>query len=383
MAVDLRASEGLDSYLKFIEARGVSRRSFLKYCGATAGMLGLSASQGDMIATALAEEHDKTVAKRPSVVWLNFASDSGCTESLLKSSYPSAAELILDTISMDYNETIMAPSGEAAEKSRKDAMEAGGYLLVVEGGVPTKNGYGMIAGMNMTEILDEMVPNAAAIIAVGSCATFGGVPAMDPNPSEIKGIQEYLGEDYSVINLDMCPVNPRNLAATIVSVIVLETVPELDEHGRPLMFHSQTIHDNCDRRAHFDAGNFVEILGDEGEGKGYCLYKVGCKGPMTHSNCPDVKWNDRTSWCVGAGGPCIGCAEHGWPDEFAGFYERLAGVKVPGIGGVEAGADKLGAGLAVATVGGIAVHAIASGVSKRGKEPSASDGEQDSTGGAG
>jgi hydrogenase small subunit len=134
------------------------------------------------------------------------------------------------------------------------------------------------------------------------------------------------------------------------------------------MFYGQTIHDNCERRAHFDAGRFVEKFGTKEEGLGYCLYKMGCKGPMTYSACPKVQYNDRTSWCIKAGGPCIGCAERGWTDKFAGFYEPLPGVKIPGLGGVEAGADKLGAVAAVATAAGIAIHAAATAASGRTKD---------------
>jgi NiFe hydrogenase small subunit HydA len=134
------------------------------------------------------------------------------------------------------------------------------------------------------------------------------------------------------------------------------------------MFYGQTIHDNCERRAHFDAGRFVEKFGSNEEALNYCLYKVGCKGPMTWSACPKIQYNDRTSWCIKAGGPCIGCAERGWTDKFAGFYERLPGVKIPGLGGVEAGADTLGTIAAVATAAGIAVHAVATAASGRTRE---------------
>lgn len=360
----------LESYVAFLETRGVTRRTFLKFCGGIAATIGLSASGTFRVAEALAQN-----AQRPSVIWLNFASDSGCTESLIKATYPRAAELILDTISLDYNETIMAPAGEQAEDIRREALEKGDYILVVEGGVPTKDGYGTIADKNMFEILEEMAEKATAIIAVGSCATFGGVPSMRPNPAAIKGVQEHLSEEFSVINLDLCPVNPRNLAATIVSVIVLGEIPETDRFGRPLMFHSQTIHDNCERRAHFDAGRFVQQLGDDNEAKGHCLYKMGCKGPMTFSNCSKARFDDRVSWCIGAGGPCIGCAEPGWPDKFAGFYTRLPEVGIPGIEGVETTADNIGLGLGIAAVVGIGAHAVASAASGRGRHGE-KDGEE-------
>jgi hydrogenase small subunit len=143
----------------------------------------------------------------------------------------------------------------------------------------------------------------------------------------------------------------------VVNYLHLGKLPDLDQHGRPKMFYGQTIHDNCERRAHFDAGRFVEKFGSREETLNYCLYKMGCKGPMTYSACPKIQSNAGTSWCVKAGGPCIGCAEPGWTDKFAGFYEKLPGVKIPGLGGVEAGADTIGAVAAAATAAGIAVHA--------------------------
>ncbi len=353
-------------FLDALEFHGLKRRDFLKYCGATAALLGLSEAFIPKIAAAL-----EKASKRQPVIWLNFASDSGCTEAFVKATYPSPAEVILDILSVDYNETIMAAAGKQSEeilaKSRKD----GGYILIVEGGIPTKKGHGMIGNKEMLEVFKENAAPAIAVLAIGSCATDGGVPAAKPNPSQIIGTAEALkrvGLNKPLVNLDLCPVNPQYLVGVVVNFLLLGKLPELDKFGRPLMFYGQTIHDNCERRAHFDAGRFVEKFGSNEEALNYCLYKVGCKGPMTWSACPKIQYNDRTSWCIKAGGPCIGCAERGWTDKFAGFYERLPGVKIPGLGGVEAGADTLGAIAAVATAAGIAVHAVATAASGRTKE---------------
>ncbi len=353
-------------FLDALEFRGIKRRDFLKFCGATAVLLGLSESYVPKIAAAL-----EKAAKRTPVIWLNFASDSGCTEAFIKATYPSPAEVILDILSVDYNETIMAAAGKQAEEILASSAKTGNYVLVVEGGVPTKKGHGMIGNKEMLQVLKEMAAPAVAVIAIGSCATDGGVPAAKPNPSEIIGTGAALkkvGIDKPLINLDLCPVNPQYLVGVVVNYLLLGKIPELDSFGRPKMFYGQTIHDNCERRAHFDAGRFVEKFGSQEEALGYCLYKMGCKGPMTYSACPKIQYNDRTSWCIKAGGPCIGCAERGWTDKFAGFYEPLPGVKIPGMGGVEAGADKIGAVAAVATVAGIAVHAVATAASGRTKE---------------
>ncbi len=353
-------------FLDALEFRGIKRRDFLKYCGATAALLGLSEAFIPKIAAAL-----EKASKRQPVIWLNFASDSGCTEAFIKATYPSPSQVILDILSVDYNETIMAAAGKQSEeilaKSRKD----GGYILIVEGGIPTKKGHGMIGNMEMLEVFKINAAPAVAILAIGSCATDGGVPAAKPNPSQIIGTSEALkrvGLNKPLVNLDLCPVNPQYLVGVVVNFLLLGKIPDLDSFGRPLMFYGQTIHDNCERRAHFDAGRFVEKFGSKEESLNYCLYKMGCKGPMTWSACPKIQYNDRTSWCIKAGGPCIGCAERGWTDKFAGFYEPLPGVKIPGLGGVEAGADTLGAIAAAATVAGIAVHAAATSASGRTKE---------------
>ncbi len=353
-------------FLDALEFRGVKRRDFLKFCGATAALLGLSELYVPQIAAAL-----EKASKRTPVIWLNFASDSGCTEAFIKATYPSPAEVILDILSVDYNETIMAAAGKQAEEILASSAKVGGYILVVEGGVPTKKGHGMIGNKEMLDVLKEMAAPAVAVLAIGSCATDGGVPAAKPNPSQIIGTAEALkrvGIDKPLVNLDLCPVNPQYLVGVVVNFLLLGKLPDLDSLGRPKMFYGQTIHDNCERRAHFDAGRFVEKFGSQEEAMGYCLYKMGCKGPMTYSACPKIQYNNRTSWCIKAGGPCIGCAERGWTDKFAGFYEPLPGVKIPGLGGVEAGADKLGAIAAAATAVGIAVHAAATGASGRTKE---------------
>ncbi len=353
-------------FLGALEFRGIKRRDFLKYCGATAVLIGLSESFAPKIAAAI-----EKASKRQPVIWLNFASDSGCTEALLKATYPNTAAIILDILSLDYNETIMAAAGKQAEEILATSAKTGGYILIVEGGVPTKKGYGMIGNKEMLDVLKEMAIPAVAVLAIGSCATDGGVPAAKPNPSQIIGTSEALkrvGVTKPLINLDLCPCNPQYLVGVVVNFLLLGKLPDLDQQGRPTMFFGQTIHDNCERRAHFDAGRFVEIFGSQEEAMNYCLYKMGCKGPMTYSACPKIQYNDRTSWCIKAGGPCIGCAERGWTDKFAGFYEPLPGVKIPGLGGVEAGADRIGAVAAIATAVGIAVHAATTAASGRTKE---------------
>ncbi len=346
--------------MKHYLLKELDRREFLRFCGLLASMLGLSDLYIPKIASAI-----EKASRRPSVVWLHFASDTGCTESVIKATYPSAAELVLDILSIDYHETIMAAAGTQSEEILKRSIEEGGYFLIVEGGVPTKRGYGMIGRRDMMDILKEASEKAKAIIAIGACATYGGVPGARPNPAGIKGVGEYLGRQ--VVNLPGCPVNPEWVIATIVHNLLFGRLPELDRYGRPKMIYGTRIHDNCPRRAHFDQGVFVEEFGSEEAWERKCLYKMGCKGPNTFSNCPLVRWNDKISWCVQTGYGCTGCTEPGWPDAFSPFRAALPGVAIPIFKGVENTADKIGATLGVATAAGIGIHFVASALKGRTK----------------
>ncbi|RMG60071.1 MAG: Ni/Fe hydrogenase [Deltaproteobacteria bacterium] len=335
-------------------ALSLTRRDFLKIASGTLAYLGFSGSLAPKLASAL----EKAAKKRQPVIWLHFASDTGCTESLIKADKPTPAELVLDILSIDYNETIMAAAGHQAEENLNNAVKRGGYICVVEGGIPTKEGHGMIAGKNMYEIMEEVGKNAVAVVAIGACSFDGGIPAGSPNPSAIIGVREFFqrkGIKTPVINLPGCPVNPEFVIGTVVHVLMLGKVPELDKLGRPKMYYGRTIHDNCPRRAHFDKGQFVEAFGSKEEAMGYCLYKMGCKGPETYSECPRVLWNARLNWCIGAGSPCIGCMEPKFVDNLAPFYSRLANISLPSG---DVSADKIGIGMAVATGVIVAGHAI-------------------------
>jgi NiFe hydrogenase small subunit HydA len=321
-------------------------------------VLGLPGSFAPKIASAI-----EKASKRPSVVWLHFAMDTGCTESVIKSTYPSAAELVLDILSVDYHETIMVAAGEQSEEILQKSISEGGYICIVEGGIPTKPGYGRIGRKDMMDIMKEVGEKAAAIIAIGQCATYGGIPAASPNPAGIKGVGEFLGKQ--VVNLPGCPVNPDWLVATVVHNLLFGKLPELDQHGRPKFIYGTKIHDNCPRRAHFDMGIFVEEFGSKEAWEERCLYKMGCKGPNTYANCPHIRWNDKISWCVQTGYGCTGCTEPGWPDAFSPFRAALPGVVIPAFKGVENTADNIGATLAVATAAGIGVHLAASAIKGR------------------
>jgi len=344
-----------------LRKRGVSRRDFMKFCTAMAATLALPSTFAGKIAEALEKK------LKPYVVWLEFQDCAGDSESMLRASKPTIAQIVLDVISLEYHETIMAPSGKAAEKSLMDVVnnQKGKYIAIVEGSIPMKDGgvYCCIGGKSAKDIAKEVCGNAMATLAVGSCSSWGGIPSAQPNPTGAVSVKEAV-PGITVVNLPGCPMNVENLTATIVHFLTFGSLPALDSHSRPLFAYGKRIHDNCERRAHFDAGQFVRQWGDEGHRKGWCLYEMGCKGPEAYFNCPTVKYNEGTSWPVQAGHGCIACAaDHNW-DLMSPFYKRLP--RVPGFG-VESTADKIGVGLAAATAAGLALHGIGRAIG-RGKK---------------
>ncbi len=288
-------------------ASELDRRDFLRTCAMAAAAVGLPASAGKAFAEAAA------AGRRPSVIWLSFQECTGCTESLLRTTKPALDELILDLISLDYHEALMVPSGHLAEDARQKAMKenAGKFILVTEGATPLKDGgiYCKIGGRTALEILEEAAEMAGAIIAIGSCASFGGIPAADPNPTGATGTPMVL-KGKTVVTIPGCPANPYNFLGTALQYATFGTLPELDELGRPKWAYGRTIHEHCPRRAHFDAGRFVLQFGDEGHRQGWCLYKMGCKGPATHANCSVMHFGEVVDcWPIGLGHPCFGCTE--------------------------------------------------------------------------
>jgi len=296
---------------------GLNRRSFLKFCTGVAATLGLSSTAGIQMAHAVSQQ------RRPSVIWLSGQECTGCTESLLRSTHPTLETLILDMISLDYSEALCAAAGYQAEEAKHNAMEEnkGKYVLVIEGSTPTKDGgiYCKIAGKTMLEHVREAAENAAAIIAIGSCASWGGVPSAGMNPTGAKPVHEIL-PGKNIINIPGCPPNPYNFLATVLQYVTFGTLPALDDKNRPKFAYGRIIHENCERRPHFDAGRFATEFGDEGHRKGYCLYKLGCKGPETYANCSTQEFGDvgGGAWPVGVGAPCFGCTEQG-----VGFTKAL------------------------------------------------------------
>lgn len=337
------------SVARLLQERGVSRRDFIKFCSTVTAAMALPATMVPKVAQAL----DKV--QRPTLVWLNFQDCTGDTEALLRSANPTVGELVLDILSVDYHETIMAAAGHQAEAALEKTVKEfkGKYLCVVEGSIPLKDGgvYGCIGGKTFQQIAKHVCGNAAATIAVGTCAAYGGIAAAVPNPSGAVGVREAV-PGATVLNLPGCPCNADNLTAVVVHFLTFGKLPAMDSHGRPLFAHGKRIHDNCERRPHFDAGQYVEQWGDDAHRKGFCLYKMGCKGPATFHNCPTQRFNEKVSWPVAAGHGCVGCSEPQFWDT-SPLYRRLPNV--PGFG-IEKNADAIGLAFAAGVGGAFAIH---------------------------
>lgn len=295
-----------------LKRAGVSRRDFMGFCGKlmVAAPFGLAITNHLTPAAVAAEVG---AAKRPSVIWLHMQDCTGCTETLLRTSEPDLADLILNVISLDYHETIMAASGRDAELALQDSMKAndGKYVLVVEGSIPTKdNGdYLYVGGKRGKDLLIECANHAAAVVSIGSCASWGGIPSSGPNPTGAVGVDS-LVTNKPVINIPGCPPNPYVVLGSILEFAKTGKPPALDALNRPKFAFDRLIHDHCPRRAHFDNGRFALQFGDEGHRSGYCLYKLGCKGPVTHAACSTRHFNEVVDcWPIGIGAPCVGCTE--------------------------------------------------------------------------
>jgi hydrogenase small subunit len=342
--------------VEHLHTRGVTRRQFLEFCGGIAAMLGLESLHIPQIAHAL------QAIRRPSVIWIQLQECTGCPETVLRTADPTIGNLVLELVSLDYSHTLMAASGHASESALQAAMKEnfGKYLLLVTGSVPLNDDgiYLTIGGRTAKEVLEESAKGAAAVIAIGACAHYGSVQAARPNPTGAVGVRKIV-TDKPVVNIAGCPPIGDVVTATIVHYLTFGRLPELDAELRPLFAYGARIHDQCPRRANYDAGQFVEEFDDEAARKGWCLYHVGCKGPATFSPCPIFQWNTRTSWPIGAGHPCIGCTEPFFWDTMTPFYSNLPDV---GGFGVEQRVDLIGAALAAGATAGVAAHAIATGV---------------------
>jgi hydrogenase small subunit len=344
------------TFYAVMRQQGVTRRSFLKFCSLTAASLGLGSGGAAQIAHAL-----ETKPRVP-VIWLHGLECTCCTESFIRSAHPLASDIVLSMLSLDYDDTIMAAAGHQAEAALEDTMKQykGKYILAVEGNPPLGDDgvFCIPGGRPFIDKLRHVAKDAMAVIAWGSCASWGCVQAAKPNPTKATPIHQVI--DNPVVKVPGCPPIAEVMTGVVTYVLTFGRLPELDRQGRPKMFYSQRIHDKCYRRPHFDAGQFVEAFDDRGAREGYCLYKVGCKGPTTYNACSTVRWNEGVSFPIGSGHGCIGCSEDGFWDK-GSFYDRLTTIRDFGI---EANADRVGATVAVVAGAAVAAHAAVTAIKR-------------------
>ena len=371
----------------------ISRREFLQTATGMAGLLGLEATGLVKLQEALANPAG------PTVIWLQGQACTGCSVSLLNSIfYATVDDLLINTLNLEYHPNIMAAAGERAVSVASGprpslsqlqalcdkwfiqsanavldvnadgkvnfadyaALAQRGFILIVEGAIPIgANGAFCEIGGNLTmiEALRKFGTAASQIIAVGTCAAFGGIPAGAPNPTQalsVSGALAHVGIAKPVINIPGCPIHPDWLVGTISSILVNGTPGTLDSHGRPTAFFGSTVHDMCPNLSSYNS-TYGPRVGHAGNrscltchsrtdshvpnprtlGTGGCLYALGCKGRQTYCDCPTRKWNNPAkgqmgvNWCVEAGGPCIGCTDASFPDGMSPFY-TLNGSRVHG-----------------------------------------------------
>lgn len=259
------------------------------------------------------------------VIWLSALDCTGCIESFLRSTTPGAGDLLLDWISLEYSELLAQSSGEDIEANKENILEKhhGEYILVIEGAIPLKDEFLMVAGRSVRQAIIEAAKGAKAVLAYGSCSSWGGIPAAFPNPTESVAAVELIKEAPFVI-IPGCPPIPEVMAATLLYIVINGEIPELDKKKRPKMFYECTVHKGCHRKRFFDDGLFAESYDDEGARKGYCLFKLGCKGPSTFNACESLGWSvDKMCSPINAGASCIGCSEKDFWDKGPLSYRRV------------------------------------------------------------
>jgi hydrogenase small subunit len=338
---------------------GISRRAFLKATAALTAVLALPASYAPRVAAAI------EASPRIPVVWLHGIGCGGETEAFLRAADPTVTELLLDVLDVRYDAALMAATGSAAMDALEQAEAAspGGYFLVVEGAIPTAadGTYAALGGQAFRDVLRKASEGAIGTLALGSCAFDGGIARAGGSQTGATGVAGIVGSD-ALVTLPGCPVNVENLTATIVHYVTFGELPPRDPAGRPYFAYGGLLHNQCERRAHFEFGEFVLAWGDEGAQKGWCLYKMGCKGPETYANCPTVRYGEGTSWNVRAGHGCVGCTMPGSWDAMSPFYRRLP-APLPIAPHVTT--DQLGLALVAGLAGVTAVHGTASYVRSR------------------
>lgn len=333
-----------------------------------------AAGAGAFLATSAPQVAAAILGSGKSVLWLRGAGCGGCTASFLNGGNPDVLSA-LDSISLNlvYHDGLMAQQGISidglaantskynAVTRRSELIDEGNYILVVEGAIP--NGpdgtgkYCMIGGKTLKEIFSEAAEKADNIVALGTCAAYGGISAADRSvtdargvaytgASRLKGIMSELNMRKKVINVPGCPTHPDWLLLTLAD-LVSDVEIELDDYRRPVAFFRRaSVHDSCPRRGAYDRGQRDRDFAGDG-----CLYDLGCKGMVTFADCPTRRWNGGVSMCTQAGGLCVACVEPEFPDGFMPFNEKIedrsliSGINVDLGAKIILGGAVLGAGI--------------------------------------
>ncbi len=352
----------------------LTRRDFLKAVGGLGAAM-LTSPFLSKVAQAIEQEK-----KNFPVIWIQGQTDAGCSESILNTVSPTVVDIVTDIISLRFHQTVMASSGHQCINVLHEALKSDEkFILVVEGAVPVKDdGLYCTIGedeqgkpISFLKWVKDLGEKAMYVVALGTCATWGGIPAAEPNPTDAKPVTAII-DPKKVVNLPGCPARPHHLVG-LLAHLKLFGMPELDSKRRPMVFFSRLIHDNCEMRPFFEKGDFAKHFSEK-----KCMYLLGCKGPITYNDCPNYQWNSGVNWPIRGGSPCIGCAAESFiGSKGNGIYMRLPEAKVPGIPGLKVKADKFGLVVGAATIGGIIAHAIgrATTVKKKNKEKNESQGE--------
>jgi len=304
-----------------MECNPASRREFLKFGAALAAGVGLA---GDMVEV-FAEGLQRLAQGLPRVLWLQGQACGGCSASLLNADKPAILEVLTQRLSLAFHPTLSAAQGRLALEVIEGVQRAGEpFLMVLEGAIPA----GMpeacrMAGRPFAEVLLPALRGAQYVVAAGTCASFGGIPAAEGSPTGATSIREFM-EARAVpvkdrlVNCPACPCHPDELLGTLAH-LAAKGYPEVKSTLTPTMFATNCLHFECPFLPQFNARIFATRFGDADA----CLYSLGCRGLDVYADCQRRRWNGGVNWCLAAAAPCLGCNQpHFGKSRSLPFYPR-------------------------------------------------------------
>ncbi len=283
----------------------VTRRDVLRIGASLAAGIGLGKSEHAVLASGL----DKILSGQTKVLWLQGMSCTGCSISFLNTDEPGPLEVLTEIISLIYHSNISAIQGEQVASLIQQLVEEGGYFLVLEGALPLGMPEACVFDNRpLGELLPSVIKNAAGVIAAGTCAAFGGIPAAEGNVTGADSVRRFMEQnnlpvENRLINCPGCPVHPQSLLG-VVAYVLAKGYPKVNpELLTPDMFFKHSVHDECPRFHQWERRQFAKNFGEDG-----CLFELGCLGPLSHTNCSRRQWNNGVNWCIRAGAPCTACS---------------------------------------------------------------------------